>query len=131
MIKNELVIRPNVLVIEDDTSISRMLRFSLTAAGFGITEVSTGIEALGRMETDHPSAVVLDLGLSDGNASTVLDRLRNDSGGNLAWVAISSLDRQEASAEHGPFGDHYLGKPFNPWDLMEILKQMLAGEGRG
>jgi len=103
-----------------------MLRFSLKEEGFGIAEVSTGAEALGLMARVYPEAVVLDLGLSDGCASLVLDRLRRNPGHCPVWVCISSTDRQDASIEHGPLGDHFLEKPFDPWVLVERLKTMLS-----
>ncbi|NQW22452.1 MAG: response regulator transcription factor [SAR202 cluster bacterium] len=126
MDKSNARIRPNVLVVEDDQSITRMLRFSLHSVGFGITEVSTGTDALVCMDSEPPAAVVLDLGLSDGNAPLVLNQLRCQPDNAPAWVCISSLDLEDASNEHGPLGDHFFGKPFNPWELVGILKNMMS-----
>ncbi len=117
---------PTVMVVEDNPSITRMLRFSLKEEGFGITEVSTGAAALGLLARDRPEAVVLDLSLSDGGAWLVLERLRRDTGHCPAWVCISSMDRQDTSNEHGPLGEHFLEKPFDPWVLVERLKAMLS-----
>lgn len=118
---------PSVLVVEDDQSITRMLRFSLSAGGFGITEVSTGAAALRLIDEYHPEAVVLDLGLSDGYGPMVLKRLQRQQSRVPVWVCISSLDQQDAANEHGPLGDHFLGKPFNPWKLVSRLTDMLSG----
>ena len=114
----------SVLVVEDDMSITRMLRFSSKAAGFGITEVATGTEAVDLLEKDSPEAVVLDLGLPDGQGEAVLDRLRQHSDGRPAWIAITALDRQEATSQYGPLGQHFLAKPFDPWDLIGRLDAM-------
>jgi CheY-like chemotaxis protein len=65
-----------VLLVEDDQSIRRVLRFSLWEAGFDIIEVVTGAEALQTLENDVPEVVVLDLGLPDGLGGTVLKWLR-------------------------------------------------------
>lgn len=118
--------RSSVLVVEDDRSITRMLRFCLEAAGFGITEVATGTEALNLLETQSPQAVVLDLNLPDGQGAAVLDRLRQYPIGLPAWIAISGLGRREATSQYGPLGQHFLAKPFDPWDLIGILEDMIS-----
>lgn len=126
MTDNDTSNLPSVLVVEDNLSIARMLRFSLRAGGFGITEVSTGAAALRLIDEYHPMAVVLDLGLSDGDGSTVLKRLQRQPDRTPVWVCISSLDQEDAASEHGPLGIHFLGKPFDPWKLVNILTDMLS-----
>ena len=44
------------------------------------------------------------------------------------WVVISALDRQEATRLYGPLGTRFLAKPFDPWELVAILKQLLAAK---
>ena len=78
-----------VLVVEDNQSVKRMLRFSLRDAGFDIAEVSTGAEALQTLENDVPEAIVLDLGLPDGLGGAVLEWLRQPehrADGAPVWV---------------------------------------------
>lgn len=119
---------PRVLVVEDDQGVTRMLRFSLRSAGFDITETTTGQEALNILDRQRPEAVVLDLGLPDGKGGEVLHRLlsgEQQSNGLPVWVVISALDREEAATRYGPLGDHFLSKPFDPWDLVGILEQLL------
>jgi two-component system, OmpR family, KDP operon response regulator KdpE len=87
-----------VLVVEDNQSVKRMLRFSLRDAGFDITEVSTGMEALQTLEKDVPAAVVLDLGLPDGLGGAVLEWLRQPeprAEGRPVWMIISALDQDD------------------------------------
>ena len=124
--------RARVLVVESDRGVARMLRFSLRSAGFRITEAPTGEEALRILDHQPPDAVVLDLGLPDGLARAVLDRLYRRGGVNPshpAWVVISSLDREEATKLYGPLGSHFLPKPFDPWDLVKALEDLLSARG--
>lgn len=127
MSKNPHVAPVNVLVVEDDQSITRMLRFSLKASGFTIAEVATGGEALIQMEKEPPDAVLLDLGLPDGQGEMVLKRLQQSPNGRPAWIAISALGRQEATRRYGPLNQHFMAKPFDPWELIEILEKMIVG----
>ena len=120
---------PKVLVIEDEPSIRRMLRYSLRDAGFDIIELTTGAEAVQLLASSTPGAVILDLDLADGLAGVVLDWLRRSEGNKSshpAWVMLSELDLEEAVGRYGPLENHFLRKPFDPWNLLRVLEQLLA-----
>ncbi len=120
---------PRVLVIEDDQSVRRMLRFSLRDAGFEITETPTGEEALQQLQRQVPEAIILDLGLPDGLGGAVLEWLRQmDTGkdGRPAWVVMSAQDQNDVVKQYGPLGRLFLAKPFNPWDLVMRLQELLV-----
>jgi CheY-like chemotaxis protein len=88
-----------VLLVEDDQSIRRLLRFSLWEAGFDIIEVVTGAEALETLENDVPEVVVLDLGLPDGLGGTVLLREAQYGWSYLPWTTAMW------SSSMAPWGD--------------------------
>ena len=116
---------PKVLLVEDDQSVSRMLRLSLRSAGFEVTAVSTGVDALRALDAEPVDAVVLDLGLPDRRGGAVLDRLKSEGRSedeSPAWVVISALDQGEATRQYGPLGRHFVAKPFDPWDLVNLLR---------
>jgi CheY-like chemotaxis protein len=125
-------IHPRILVIEDDESVMRMLRVSFRSAGFDTTEVTTGAEALRILKQHPPDAAVLDLQLPDGQGGAVLDRLRQlneRTRSSPVWIVISALDREEATRRYGPLGSRFLAKPFDPWDLVAMLKNLLSAKG--
>jgi CheY-like chemotaxis protein len=120
------------LVVEDDKGVRRMLRFSLRASGFTIAETATGAEALELLKELAPDAVILDLGLPDGLGGAVLERLRQMQGGDggaPAWVVVSAMNREDVTRLFGPLGDRFLPKPFDPWDLVDRLEELLAESG--
>lgn len=122
-------IMPRILVVEDNEGLARVLRFSLRAAGFHTVEVTTGREALDVLAQNPPDAAVVDLQLPNGQGSAVLERLRQldeQTGRSPVWVVISALDRGEATRRYGPLGDHFLAKPFDPWDLVAMLENLLC-----
>jgi DNA-binding response OmpR family regulator len=117
---------PRVLVIEDDDSVARVLRLCLSAVGFDVAAVRTGEEALRVAEVEPIDAVVLDLGLPDSLGGAVLAWLRRlGRSGGPPWVIISALDREEAARRYGPLGT-FLAKPFDPWDLVRKLDELLG-----
>jgi two-component system OmpR family response regulator len=122
-------IMPRILVVEDNEGLARVLRLSLRAAGFDTTEVSTGRDALDVLAQNSPDAAVVDLQLPDGQGGAVLERLRQldeQTGRSLVWVVISALDSGEATNRYGPLGTHFLAKPFDPWDLVAMLENLLC-----
>ena len=53
--------RTSVLVIEDDSGLCDLYRQILTVAGFAVTAVEDGLDALRRIDVTRPDALVLDL----------------------------------------------------------------------
>jgi len=105
-----------------------MLRFCLCEAGFDCSEVSTGGEALRLLQRQPPDAAVLDLQLPNGQGGEVLDWLRRSderTTDSPVWMVMSALDPVEATKRYGPLGSRFLAKPFDPWELVAMLKKLL------
>jgi DNA-binding response OmpR family regulator len=120
--------KAQVLVIEDDRSVRRMLRFSLADSGFDVHEVASGAAAIQRLEGNTPDAVIVDLGLADGRGAAVLDWLLHRIGagkGKPVWIVVSALDLDEAKKRYGCLGEHFIPKPFDPWKLVELIEALL------
>jgi DNA-binding response OmpR family regulator len=116
-----------VLVIEDDASVAKVLRLSLTAAGFEVSEATTGADALRLLDKGSAQAVVLDLVLPDDLGGSVLEWLRQVEPHALpVWIVISALDPREATSRYGPLGGNFFPKPFDPWDLITTLEHLLG-----
>ncbi|HJX61047.1 MAG TPA: response regulator [Dehalococcoidia bacterium] len=123
--------RPQVLVIEDDLAVARILRICLREAGFDASEASTGGEALAIVQQQPPDAVVLDLQLPDGEGGAVLDWLRRSderTTDSPVWVVMSALDQDVATERYGSLGSRFFPKPFDPWELVAILETLLQAK---
>jgi len=60
-----------VLVVEDDVSLRRVIRQTLTLAGYDVEEAGDGFSALQQIDAHPPDLVVLDLGLPTITGYTV------------------------------------------------------------
>src|SRR5580698_431830 len=65
-----------VLIVEDEPALLRALRIDLRARGYEVLTAATGQDALAQAAAQPPDAVLLDLGLPDGDGTTVIARLR-------------------------------------------------------
>ena len=116
--------RADVLVIDDEIQIRRLLRLTLEDAGYAVREAETGHAGLVAAAHQPPDAIILDLGLPDVPGIDVLRRLRE-------WtplpVLILSVFGQEGSKVAGldAGADDYLTKPFGGGELLARMRVLL------
>ena len=116
--------QPEVLVIDDEAQIRRLLRVTLEGAGFRVREAEGGELGLVEAATKRPDAIILDLGLPDLPGIEVLKRLREWS--RLPILILSVRGQEADKIEALDAGaDDYLSKPFGGGELLARLRAML------
>jgi two-component system KDP operon response regulator KdpE len=117
-------IQAEVLVVDDEIQIRRLLRLTLEEAGYTVREADTGKSGLAALAHRQPDAIILDLGLPDLPGLEVLKQLR---GWTPVPVLILSVFSQESSKIAGldAGADDYLTKPFGGGELLARLRAML------
>jgi len=118
-----------LLLVEDNETLSTLLKKGLNAAGFAVDAVKSVSEALAALGRMRFSAVVLDLGLPDGDGFTVLQAMRgkNDPTPVLILTARSAVGDRVKGLMRG--ADDYLGKPFALEELIARLQALLRRPG--
>jgi len=118
---------PRILVVDDTEgnryATSRILR----AAGFDVSEASTGREALEAMRT-RPDVLVLDVNLPDMTGFEVVERLRADHTGPMVPVLhMSASFTTNADRARGLEGgaDAYLTHPIDPTVFVATIRALL------
>lgn len=108
-----------VLVV-DDHPVNRLIaRGYLERMGFGVTEASTGHEALATAQAGAFAAILVDLGLPDIGGEEVIARLARK--GARVAVLTADLVRDDAATRRRFGVDRVLTKPVSPRDLAEFL----------
>jgi len=69
---------PTLLIVEDDASLRRLYVSEFTEDGYAVTAVSSGEEAIERLRSSPPEAVVLDIRLGGMDGLDVLRRILED-----------------------------------------------------
>src|SRR5256885_526914 len=103
-----------VLLVEDEPDVARLVEFNLRAAGFEVHSVARGADALARARAAPPHVVVLDLMLPDTSGYDVCKALRADPAtadvGVLMLTARAEAEDRILGLEVG--ADDYVVKPF-------------------
>ncbi len=118
-----------VLVVEDNEDLAQLISQGLGAAGFATDIVGSAGEARAALEVTRFAAVVLDLGLPDGDGLHVLHELRarGDATPVLVLTARSGVRDRVTGLKSG--ADDYLAKPFALEELVARLQALLRRPG--
>ncbi len=125
-----------ILVVEDDAGIASGLRTNLQQRGYAVDVCDGVASAWSALRTERFDAVLLDLGLSDGDGSELLRRLRlspvatghaaalpDPATPVLIVTARDQVHQRIAGLDLG--ADDYLTKPFNVDELDARLRALL------
>ncbi len=112
----------SILVVEDDSDISRLLCTILTKNGYTVTAAYSGSEAEMRLSTNTPyDLILLDLMLPGLTGEDLLAAIRRDK--IMPVIVISAKGQQDKLHVLGLGADDFISKPF---DIEEVLARVEA-----
>ena len=118
-----------LLIVEDDLALASALAAAVARRGFS-SDAASGVEDAAQMiQVAQYAAVLLDLGLPDGDGVDLIQRLRS-AGQPLPIIAItarSGLDDRILGLNAG--ADDYVVKPFEVDELVARLNAVLRRQG--
>lgn len=120
----------HILVVEDDRKIANVIKVYLQEAGYRITHVEKGREAITAASEDRPLAVILDLKLPDISGEEVCQELR-EMGDFPIIMVTSKFSEEERVAGFALGADDYVVKPFSPRELVYRVKAVLRRAEKG
>jgi DNA-binding response OmpR family regulator len=120
----------SILVVDDDPTVSDVVRRYLERAGYAVTLAEDGHGALRAFARDQPDLVVLDLMLPGIDGLEVCRRLRTRADG-VPIVMLTALGEESDRVLGLQLGaDDYVTKPFSPRELVlrvqSVLRRSLA-----
>lgn len=110
-----------ILVIDDEPQLIRILKPTLTAAGYSVMTADTGAAGLEASNNSELDAILLDLGLPDMDGKDVLAALRERS--QTPILVLSARDRVQEKIECLDLGaNDYVAKPFTAGELLARIR---------
>jgi two-component system alkaline phosphatase synthesis response regulator PhoP len=111
----------HILVVDDEARIAEIARDYLQRAGFHVTTVSNGADALTIARSRHPDLIVLDLGLPHMDGLDVTRALRKQS--NVPIIMLTArVDEGDKVIGLELGADDYVTKPFSPKELVARVR---------
>jgi DNA-binding response OmpR family regulator len=115
----------SVLVVEDDTVLSKAIHGALTRVGCKVRVADTCSEGMESALEQTPELLVLDIGLPDGTGLNLLSAIRQANTDKCIPVVVVSSERLTRAQlkEHGI--ERFIPKPFQMSYLVEAVLELL------
>lgn len=113
-----------ILVIDDEKQIRRLLEITLSAKGYKVILSANGKDGLVDAATQHPSLVLLDLGLPDTDGQEILKKLREWYQKPVIILSVRDSEEEIIKALDNGAND-YLTKPFRTGELLARIRVAL------
>ncbi|MDQ1703642.1 MAG: hypothetical protein QOF18_8 [Frankiaceae bacterium] len=115
-----------VLVVDDDDVIRQLITVNLELEGFDVITAVDGQDALDKVKDARPHVVTLDVMMPRIDGWEAAARLRADPETAHVKVILLSARAQEADIQRGErIGvDAYLTKPFDPDELIDMVRRL-------
>ncbi|PSH05250.1 MAG: DNA-binding response regulator [Acidobacteria bacterium] len=114
----------NILVVDDESQITRVLRTALSSYGYGVRTAGDGDEALEIMRDWTPDLVITDLSMPNMGGLELCRRIRAKSA--LPIIVLSVRGEEKIKVDALDSGaDDYVTKPFNMNELVARVRAAL------
>jgi excisionase family DNA binding protein len=116
-----------VLIVDDDPRLREYVRVNLEMEGYSVREAGSAEEGLRVLEESTPDLVLLDVMMPGVDGWEMLRRVQERHGvGAIPVIMFSGKIDETAAAEAASRGAQgFIGKPFNPQELIDQTKQLL------
>jgi len=118
---------PTVLIVDDDPKLREYVRVNLEMEGYSVKEAGSADEGLGVLDESTPDLVLLDVMMPEVDGWEMLRRVQERHGvGAIPVIMFSGKVDEQAAEEATSRGvQAFIGKPFNPQELIDQTKQLL------
>jgi DNA-binding response OmpR family regulator len=113
-----------VLVVEDEDDVRRLVRVLLERAGHSVAEATNGLEALRRLDEGPPDLVVLDVTMPELDGWQTLERIRDVSDVPVLMLTARAGELDKVRGLRGG-ADDYVTKPFGRQELLARVDALL------
>jgi excisionase family DNA binding protein len=116
---------PLVLVVDDDAQLREFLRVHLELEGYTVREAESGEQALTAIEDQSPDLVLLDVVMPGIDGWQMLKQMQERFGTIPVIMFSGQVDRGQAAQAEESGAREFIGKPFDPQELLERARQLV------
>jgi len=121
------MIKPSILLVEDDQALSTMLSFNIEKAGFTIRTTNDGEEAIILVREQIPDLIILDWMIPKFSGLEICQMIRrNKDFSQVPIIMLTARTKEEDRLRGLEAGaDDYVTKPFSPKELIARIRAVL------
>jgi two-component system, OmpR family, KDP operon response regulator KdpE len=116
--------RPDILVVDDEAQILRVLKASLVARGYDVRTTRNGFEALDEVQQKRPDLMILDLVMPDMSGLEVCRQIRDHDRFPILVLSAKGAEGDKVAALDAG-ADDYVTKPFGIEELLARVRAVL------
>ena len=113
-----------ILVVDDEPRMIRFVQYNLELEGFRVIVAHNGLEAVGKVRTQLPDLVIMDVMMPEMDGFEALSMIRKISDVPVIMLTVKNEDEDKHLA-FSSGADDYLTKPFCPQELVDRAKAVL------
>jgi two-component system KDP operon response regulator KdpE len=113
-----------ILVVDDEPQIRRVMRTTLTAEGYIVSDARSGEEALERLREDLPDLILLDMNMPGMGGLETCRSIRSGSDAAIIMLTVRNTEQDKVDALDAG-ADDYITKPFNSRELLARIRAAL------
>jgi two-component system, OmpR family, KDP operon response regulator KdpE len=120
----------NILVVDDEPQIRRVMRSTLTSHGYVILEAKTGEEAIEVARKEKPDLILLDVNMPGIGGIEAAREIREMSAAPIIMLTVRNAERDKVLALDAG-ADDYVVKPFGIEELLARIRAALRRYATG
>jgi two-component system KDP operon response regulator KdpE len=120
----------NILVVDDEPQIRRVLRSTLTSQGYVLTDAKTGEEAVEIARKSKPDLILLDVNMPGMGGIETCREIRRFSSAPIIMLTVRNAERDKVLALDAG-ADDYVVKPFGIEELLARVRASLRRYSSG
>jgi two-component system chemotaxis response regulator CheY len=124
----EEVMNKRILTVDDSASMRQMVNFTLTAAGYDVTEAEDGLEALGKLNGEAVNMIIADINMPNMDGIELIRKVRTHDAYKFIPIIILTTESQSDLKQQGKAAGAtgWIVKPFTPSQLVSVVKKVLG-----
>ena len=114
-----------MLIVDDDRAILESTKAIVESAGYAVQTAETARDAIRKAKSDWFDVALLDIDLPDMQGTELLERLQEIKPRMIKIMVTGSASLENAIQCVNLGANAYIVKPFNPADLLQVMKEKL------
>jgi two-component system sensor histidine kinase/response regulator len=117
--------KKKILIVDDEVDMLRILRRTLSIAGYSVIKTTNGKDAIIRAKKEHPNLIILDIAMPDMGGGETANILKNDpSTKDIPIIFLTCLlTKDEEEKDIG--SSYFVAKPYDPDKLLKEVSKHL------